>query len=601
VRYKNKHFLKGEKMIRIANSMLAITIVFVLLVFCGVAFDSKITEPISSHIPSTINKLDEQQEICLNMLHGIIVYTGNPWDLAIEGDGYIVLSDGQQDVLYSRGRSFGVDENSMLFDPGTGYCVQRIGSTGEEDGFQIPGDSNIFLPYDVPLPGKATSTITVQGNLSANAIFPTPLTQKLTSNIRYTTGGNITAIGTTEIDQLDQYSGTLTSGTITISGYNKDGAILSSGLTFNIDGTTTLQDFIDHLNNNTLTDSTASLVNGKIVLTDATSGYSETDITLSYSGDGTLTMPAYFKLAIVSGEQVKNINITVYDSLGGTHVLSGAFVRTNTPNTWDMVLTSITGDITQITMDDRRIRGIEFNPFDGSYSGLNAAIGDSAEFKITFENMSEQTITISMGTVGQYDGLTQLAGNSTAVARSQDGYGQGSLTSVSVNNAGIIVGTFSNGVECDIATIEMAMFENVCGLLSIGGGYFLSTDDSGEAIATQAMSNGAGAIHDKALEKPIEPTTNIENAIDKKLEALEKIDAALEKEWTMYYTLGQILESGDFGNLKKADIVKAKQKVHSAIQHQEQAIDALEKSIEKLEDALTALRAEPPADEITEE
>jgi len=540
------------------------------------------------------------------MLHGLIVYTGNPWDLAIEGDGYIVLSDGQQEVLYSRGRSFGVDENSMLVDPDTGYCVQRIGSTGEEDGFQIPGDSNIFLPYDVPLPGKATSMITVQGNLSSDAILATPLTQKLASNITYTTGGNITAIGTTEIDQLDQYIGTLTSGAITISGYNKDGAILSSGLTFNIDGTTTLQDFIDHLNNNTLTDSTASLVNGKIVLTDATSGYSETDITLSYSGDGTLTMPAYFKLAIVSGEQVKNINITVYDSLGGRHVLYGAFVRTNTSNTWDMVLTSITGDITQITMDDRRIRGIEFNPADGSYGGLNAAIGDSAQFTITFadDTSNPQTIAISMGTIGKFDGLTQLAGNSTAVAREQDGYVQGSLTSVSVNYAGIIVGTFSNGLNRDIATIRMAMFENVCGLESIGNDYFLSSEDSGEPMITQA-THGVGAIRSRALEQYTEPAdfacTKIEYASYNKENALHKVELALEKEWLAYAALEIMLKSGDYGDLNKGDIVTAKQKIHSAIQHQEQAIDALEKSIEKLEDALTALRAEPPADEITEE
>ena len=53
-------------------------------------------------------------------------------------------------------------------------------------------------------------------------------------------------------------------------------------------------------------------------------------------------MPAYFEIATVGGNEVKNINITVYDSQGGAHVLSGALVRTDTDNTWDMVLTSIT-------------------------------------------------------------------------------------------------------------------------------------------------------------------------------------------------------------------------------------------------------------------
>ncbi|GAH84805.1 unnamed protein product, partial [marine sediment metagenome] len=220
------------------------------------------------------------------------------------------------------------------------------------------------------------------------------------------------------------------SGTITIDGYRPDGEPLSVGtLTFNITevGSETLQDLINHLNNNVFTGAdagvTASLVNGRIILTDDTSGYSETDLTLSYAAAGSethlLEVPAYFEMSTVGGEQVKNVSITAYDSLGGKHVLSGAFVRTDTANTWDMVLTSITGSIDEITMDNRRIKDIEFSANDGSYSGLNATTGDSAQFIVTFahDTANPQTIGISMGTVGKFDGLTQLAGTSTAVAR----------------------------------------------------------------------------------------------------------------------------------------------------------------------------------------
>ena len=81
----------------------------------------------------------------------------------------------------------------------------------------------------------------------------------------------------------------------------------------------------------------------------------------------------------------------------------------------------------------------------------------------------------------------------------------------------------------------------------------------------------------------------IKHAIDEKVEALEKIDAALAKEWAAYEALEELLESGDYGDLKKGDIVTAKQKIHSAIQHQEMSKKALERSIEKLEDALALL------------
>jgi len=88
-------------------------------------------------------------------------------------------------------------------------------------------------------------------------------------------------------------------------------------------------------------------------------------------------------------------------------------------------------------------------------------------------------------------------------------------------------------------------------------------------------------------------TKAAERALGLKLEMLEELLGTLAEEWTAYEALEELLESGDYGDLNKGDIVTAKQKIHSAIQHQEQAIDALEKSIEKLEDALSALGYEP--------
>lgn len=447
-----------------------------------------------------------------NMTQGNIVNTGNPLDLAVEGEGYFVLNDGEQSV-YSRAGAFAVDEDSNLVDPNTGYRVQRIGSEGEADGFQVAGDSDLHIPYDVAIPAKATSQIVIAGNLSADAALSTPQTQKITSNMSYTYDGGTTATASTEIDQLDQFSGGSESdgqlgagqsGTITISGYNPDGTAFSSGLTFTVNPDTTLGGLgglIDHLNNNVLTGATASLVNGKIQITDDESGYSRSDITLSYLGDGQLETPGYFEISTVGGEEIKTIDITTYDSQGGKHVLSGAFVRTDSSNTWDMVLTSITGDIHQITMDNRRIEGMTFDPGDGSYVGLSGS--DLAQFVITFghDTSSPQTIGLNLGTPGGLDGLTQFAGNSTAVAREQDGYGAGRLASVSVNNEGIIIGAFSNGIKKNIATIEVALFQNAGGLESIGGGYFIPSANSGEAVVTQAQIGGAGTVHGGALEK----------------------------------------------------------------------------------------------------
>ena len=85
----------------------------------------------------------------------------------------------------------------------------------------------------------------------------------------------------------------------------------------------------------------------------------------------------------------------------------------------------------------------------------------------------------------------------------------------------------------------------------------------------------------------------VENAIDKKQVALEAVDAALVEEADAYEALEELLETRDYGDLKKNDIVKARQGIRSAMQHQEQSAGALAKSIERLYDVLTALGWEP--------
>ena len=452
------------------------------------------------------------------MSQGNIVKTGNPLDVAIEGEGYFILSDGSQN-LYTRAGAFGVDANSYLVDPATGYRVQRIGLEGEADGFQTAGVSNIRVPYDAALPAQATSSITVQGNLSADALLDTAQTQKLQTSVAYTVGG-ASPTGDTTLVGLDQFDGTASgwTDTITISGFNKDGDALVDGagsLDISVTETTDFTSFLASINailsdaanrNADGTYATASLSQGRIVITDGSSGYSKLDVNMAAAGTD-LTMPGYFEYSTVGGTEVQNINITVYDSQGGSHVISGAIVRTDADNTWDMLLGSVTGSVNTLSYDNRRIEGIEFNASDGSYAGLNSTTGDTAEFTITFahDTANPQTVAVDLGTANKFNGLTQFAtgesGTSTAVARGQDGYAAGSLSNVSINNEGILIGSFSNGVKKNIATLQIALFQNAAGLESLAGGYLTSSANSGEAVATQGLASGAGAVHGGSLEK----------------------------------------------------------------------------------------------------
>jgi len=591
----------------------------------SITFSELLSETVkkASQPTSTVGGTNPQQMgtgvgiagISPNMTQGSIVSTGNPLDLALEGEGYFVVSDGQQSI-FTRAGAFAVDANSIMVDPATGYRVQRIGATGEADGFQVAGDSDLHVPFGTPMPAQLTSSISITGNLSSDATLTTPQTQVLGSDISYTSSGT-QAVATTLISSLDQYSGTLSSGTLTFSGYKPDGTALGSSptadLTMPVTAATTMNDVLTWLNTNegtaavdevqtisstatggTFTMSfggqttgalnwnstaaqidtalealstigagnvtcaggplaadvtvtfagtlagtdaalitvdntnmtggtasvaettpgravqgvlgstaTASLLNGQIRITDTASGYSRSDLTMAYSGDGTLTMPGYFEMLTVGGEEVKGVNIMVFDSQGGKHVFSGALVRTDTSNTWDMVLSSMSGNINQITIPNRRIENITFDATNGYYTGVTGGATNPAEFVVSFAHdpLNPQTIALDFGSVGQLNGLTQFAGNSTAVAKDQDGFEAGQLSSVSVDNTGIVIGAFSNGIKKDIGAVQIALFQNTAGLESIGNGYYTSSANSGVPVATQAMSGGAGSVHGGSLEK----------------------------------------------------------------------------------------------------
>ena len=143
--------------------------------------------------------------IVANTSQGDIESTGNALDMALEGQGYFVLNDGSQNV-FTRAGSFSVDENCYLVDSSTGYRVQRIGNYGEAEGFQVAGDSDLRIPYDVAMAASATKTVTVSGNLSADGNTTEGQTNVLTASDAFTIDNGTTATANTTLGQLDQWT-----------------------------------------------------------------------------------------------------------------------------------------------------------------------------------------------------------------------------------------------------------------------------------------------------------------------------------------------------------------------------------------------------------
>jgi len=440
----------------------------------------------------------EVSGISRNQTQGNISSTGQALDVAIDGAGYFVLSSGQQ-MVYSRGGSFAIDAQNTLVDPATGYKVMQT------------GDATITIPWGTAMPANPTTEIVMNGNLRSSADSNQATFNRLISDSAFTTAGGNAASTHTYLSDIQEWTtplGVGDTGTILISGVREDGTIFTNEAvtwTGAAPGAgATMQDMLDQISalyNN----STASLdANGRIVLTAGERGYNLAQVTqMSYdpAGADSLTLPTFFNYATVGGNDSKSFSVTMFDSMGEQHVLTGVFVKTDTPNTWDLVISSVSGEVepTWGTSYNRRISGIEFNT-NGSYKGLPTS--SVPEISVLFDPTADaQTIRFDLGTEGEFTGLTQFSGQtSTAAALTQDGYASGSLSSVSIDKSGMVIGMFSNGVKLDIAQLQLGVFSNPNGLESLGNGYYTPTANSGEPVSTIAGENGAGTIRGQSLE-----------------------------------------------------------------------------------------------------
>ena len=321
-----------------------------------------------------------------NLTEGTFQSTGNPMDMAIQGQGFFVLQDGNQTV-YSRAGSFTVDPSGNLVDPSTGALVQRIGTVGEatptSPGFQTSGNNNIKIPFGLTIPGSATQNIDFAGNLNANAVGP--LAQVLTTG-QAMTSGNVPANLSTSLDALDQTvlspgspTGYQAGDTIVIAGTLPDGTQVNS--TYNPSGTPsqdTVGSLVDAINlayqSGSITGATASLDStGHIVLTANQTGASTAALSLTSSfpnTSGTVTNFSSF-VQTVGGKAGDSASTTipVFDSQGTSHAVTFTFTKQST-NSWNITasIPASDGTITGFGADNT-VAGVTFGT-DGTIQSI---------------------------------------------------------------------------------------------------------------------------------------------------------------------------------------------------------------------------------------
>lgn len=109
--------------------------------------------------------------IDVHTLQGALEMTGRPTDLAIQGNGFFMLTNGR-DIHYSRDGAFGLDSSGFLVHRGTGWKVLGwMADAGGRIDTNQPVNASSVLQFPVGSQAAVRQTTVVEytGNLNANA------------------------------------------------------------------------------------------------------------------------------------------------------------------------------------------------------------------------------------------------------------------------------------------------------------------------------------------------------------------------------------------------------------------------------------------------
>jgi flagellar hook protein FlgE len=317
---------------------------------------------------------------------------------------------------------------------------------------------------------------------------------------------------------LAETTSNFTNGSITSTNIPSNMALTGNGffITKQSDGTTAYTRAGDFTTDNTgsLVDPTGGLVLGY----PAVNGVVNTASVLSplqigagsVSGGlptGTFNTQTNLSAASPTGTVFNATPITLYDSLGNSHVLSMQFTKLAGTNTWGYSLDVPTADTgaatTQVSSGSMTFNstgqlvsvtnaaGTVSTPPPSAISGISFPLVDGAATMTTNWDLTNAS--------GAYT-ITQTNIPSATTVVSQDGNASGTLSSYSISADGTIEGSYSNGTTSALGQVAVANFINTQGLQRTGSNDYVATSGSGPALIGIAGTGGRGTITGGSVE-----------------------------------------------------------------------------------------------------
>ncbi|MFT4585679.1 MAG: flagellar hook protein FlgE [Gammaproteobacteria bacterium] len=176
---------------------------------------------------------------------------------------------------------------------------------------------------------------------------------------------------------------------------------------------------------------------------------------------------------------------TVFDSLGGSHLLQTYFVRAAAANTWD-TYTQING--AAVSGPDP----LTFSPAGGLLTPADGVITLPAF--VGTPGTDPLNITIDLGQSTQFGaefGVNQLT---------QDGFTTGRLTGLDIDTQGVVFARFTNGQSEVQGQVALGNFANPQGLQPLGNSNWAETNSAGNVLEGSPGSSSLGLLQSGALE-----------------------------------------------------------------------------------------------------
>lgn len=178
-------------------------------------------------------------------------------------------------------------------------------------------------------------------------------------------------------------------------------------------------------------------------------------------------------------------SVTIYDSLGAAHTANFYYVRTATPNQWEVNVQidgNTVGTATTLEFSDT---GTLVTPATGQIALPAYSPGNGA---------ADLSLTVDASDTTQF-------GDSFGVASLiQDGYTTGRLTGIEITQEGVVQARYTNGQATPLGQLALANFPNAQGLQQLGDTAWGESFAAGQVIRGTAGSTNFGLIQSGALE-----------------------------------------------------------------------------------------------------